>query len=256
VITDANSVPSGTVLETEVRIVGAGAAGVTLAREFINSPFRVMLLESGGMEYEQETQDLYDSENVGRALDSLTTGRFRLFGGTTNFWGGWCLPYDAIDFEARDGQPYSGWPFPKSHLDPWYQRAQEVCQLGPYDYRLSSWGITPDKVPAPFAGPDFECKVVQMSGVRFGRVYGPELRVAPRVTVNLHANAFNFDAGESEAEVRELSVKTLSGNNFKVRARIYIAGRSVFPTGGTNNPILTIVTLALRLANHVTKQLA
>ena len=41
---DARSVPPGTVFETEVCIVGAGAAGITLAREFINSGFRVALL--------------------------------------------------------------------------------------------------------------------------------------------------------------------------------------------------------------------
>jgi choline dehydrogenase-like flavoprotein len=29
----------------------------------------------------------------------------------------------------------------------------------------------------------------------------------------------------------------------------------VFPTGGANNPTLTIVALALRLANHIKQQL-
>jgi cation diffusion facilitator CzcD-associated flavoprotein CzcO len=36
-IIDARSVPGGTVLETVVCIIGAGAAGITLAREFIGS---------------------------------------------------------------------------------------------------------------------------------------------------------------------------------------------------------------------------
>ena len=39
-------------------------------------------------------------------------------------------------------------------------------------------------------------------------------------------------------------------------ANLYIAGSSVFPTGGANNPTLTIVALALRLADHVKQQLA
>ena len=61
--------------------------------------------------------------------------------------------------------------------------------------------------------------------------------VAPRVTVYLHANAFNFDAGENDAEIRELSVKTLSGNNFTVRARIY-----VLATGGIENARLLLAS--------------
>lgn len=105
-------------MDTDVCIVGGGGAGITLAREFINSPFRVVLLESGGMEYEQETQDLYQGQSIGRTFEDLTASRLRYFGGTTNHWGGWCLPLDPIDFEPRDDLPYHGWPFPRSHLDP------------------------------------------------------------------------------------------------------------------------------------------
>jgi choline dehydrogenase-like flavoprotein len=39
-------------------------------------------------------------------------------------------------------------------------------------------------------------------------------------------------------------------------ANLYIAGSSVFPTGGASNPTLTIVALALRLAAHLKQQLA
>ena len=236
-ITDARSVPAGTVLDAEVCIVGAGAAGITLARAFMGSPFRVLLLESGGMEYEQATQDLYEGQIVGRKLEDLTLSRLRYFGGTTNHWGGWCLPLDPIDFEPRDGFSYHGWPFSKSHLDPWYRRAQAVCQLGPYDYRPSSWGIPPDEIPQPFAGPDFDCKILQENWLRFGPVYAPALRQAKNVSVYLHANAFNFDAGENDAAVKELAVKTLAGNHFAVRARIYVVA-----CGGIENARLLLAS--------------
>lgn len=235
-IVDARSVPAGTTVETEVCIVGAGAAGISLAREFIAAPFRVVLLESGGMDYEPETQDLYESQSIGRSFEVMGS-RLRYFGGTTNHWGGWCLPLDAIDFETRDHFPNHGWPFPKSHLDPWYQRAQEVCQLGRYDYRPSNWGIAASETPPPFAGPDFETKILQENWLRFGPVYAPALRRAPRVTVYLHANAFHFDGGESDAEVKGLSVKTLAGDRFTVRARFY-----VLATGGIENARLLLAS--------------
>ena len=38
-------------------------------------------------------------------------------------------------------------------------------------------------------------------------------------------------------------------------ANLYIAGPSVFPTGGYANPILTIVALSVRLADHIKKSL-
>ncbi len=236
-IMDARSVPPGTVLEPEVCIVGAGAAGITLAREFIGSPFRVVLLESGGMHYDQRTEDLYEGQSVGRPFEDLTTCRLRYFGGTTNHWGGWCLPYDAIDFEPRDTLPYHGWPFSKPHLDPWYRRAQKVCRIGPYDYRPSHWGISPKEIPSPFSGPDFEVRILQVSSVQFGPVYAEELRRAPQLHVYLHANAFHFDAGENNAAVRELSVKTLSGIDFTVRARLYILA-----AGGIENARLLLTS--------------
>src|ERR1700691_6278104 len=129
-IIDARTLPTGTVVDTDVCIVGAGAAGITLAREFHDSPFRVALLESGGMQYEEETQDLYDGQSIGQPFPALMSDRLRFFGGTTNHWGGWCLPLDPIDFVRRDDLPYhDGWPFPQTYLEPWYRRAQAVCQL-------------------------------------------------------------------------------------------------------------------------------
>jgi choline dehydrogenase-like flavoprotein len=37
---------------------------------------------------------------------------------------------------------------------------------------------------------------------------------------------------------------------------LYVAGSSVFPAYGCSNPTLTVVALALRLADHLKKQLA
>ena len=237
-IIDARSVSPGTIIDTELCIIGAGAAGITLARECIGASFRVVLLESGGTNLDPGTQDLYEGRSVGDPFADLMMDRLRFLGGSTNHWGGWCLPFEAIDFEPRgDEFPYHGWPFSKAQLDPWYARAQEACQLGPYDYRPSRWGVPPDKVPPPFAGPDFEVRILQENPLRFGPTYAPEFRRAPRVTVYLYADAVHLDAGETEAEVGTLAVKTLSGNAFTVRARFY-----VLATGGIENARLLLAS--------------
>ena len=62
------------------------------------------------------------------------------FGGSSHRWGPYwhARPLDAIDFEAREGIPYSGWPFGRDHLTPYYERAERHFGLRPFDYALSA----------------------------------------------------------------------------------------------------------------------
>lgn len=238
-ISDARSVPAGTVIETDLCIVGGGAAGITLAREFIGSGLRAILLESGGNTFEQPTQDLYAGSIVGRPYEMFGNSRFRYFGGTTNRWGGpWCDLPTALDFQSRDDIPYSGWPFPLSSLEPWYRRAQPVFRLGPYGYSLADWGIGPTDVPEPFLGPDLHCRVLQQAPpTQFGRHYRPELRKARNVSVYLHANALRFETSSPGGPVQQVNVGVLAGGSFAVRARIFILA-----CGGIENARLLLLS--------------
>lgn len=220
---DARSVAAGTVVESDLCIVGAGAAGITLAREFLDAGLRVSVVESGALDFAADTQELYSGQSVGLPIIDLTASRLRYFGGTTNHWGGWCLPLEPIDFEVRDDLPYRGWPIDRTELDPWYAKAQEVLLLGPFDYRPASWGIQPGLIPAPFNGPHFECGLWQVSREpRLSIVYGPMLKQAPAVTVFLNANAEHLVADDAGRTVQQLGVATLSGNRFTIRSKLFV----------------------------------
>jgi choline dehydrogenase-like flavoprotein len=235
---DARSVPAGTVIETEICIVGGGAAGITVAHELVNAGHSVVLLESGAIEFKDSTQQLYAGTNIGRRyFDPADVAlRLRYLGGSSNHWGGWCAIPDELDFEVREGVPYSGWPFPRATLERWYQRAHEILQLGPYGYAPSDWGIA--DIPEPFNGPHFICEVLQLSPpTRFAEVYGPELRQASLLTVYLNANALRFNAGEGNDSVKDLSVGVLPDGRLTVRAQIY-----VLAAGGIENARLLLLS--------------
>ncbi len=228
---DARSIPDGSHITTEICVVGAGAAGITLARELNGSRLACLLLESGGLEFDAKTAELYAGEIIGRPIFDLTACRLRYFGGTTNHWGGWCLPLDPIDFETREGLPYRGWPFGRAALEPWYRRAQEVCQIGPFDYTPAHCGVVEAKLPAPFRGPHFLPRIIQQSPpTRFGSAYGPELRSSPNIIVYFYANACRFETNDAGSQVQSLSVRTLSGRGFKVNAKVFIVA-----AGGIEN---------------------
>lgn len=222
-ILDARNIPDGQVLETDVCIIGAGAAGITLAREFRNKRFRVILLESGGFEPDAETQGLYQGEIIGHAYYPLNLSRNRFFGGTTASWGGMCLPFDPIDFKKRDWVPHSGWPFELPQLEPYYRRAQEPCELGPFEYRESYWTPRRGKEPLPIDGELILPQIAQFSPpTRFGSAYREDIQRAESVTAYLYANALEIEADESVRTVQKVRVGTLSGGRFSVSAKVFV----------------------------------
>ena len=223
---DARELPSDASIEGDVCIVGGGAAGISIAREFLNTRHRVILLESGDILFNEETQNLYLGQNIGQKYWDPKDIRFRLrfFGGTTNHWGGWCAMPDPLDFEVRPDIKYSGWPFPLTNLEPWYNRAKQLCRIGPYGFALSDWGIDPSSIPPPFNGPHFNFQIVRVSKpiVRFSPVYGPSLELAQNIRIFLNANGIYFETETDNGEVTALRVATLSGKRFSVRTKLYI----------------------------------
>lgn len=114
----------------DICIVGSGAAGIVLALELLKAGKRILMLEGGGAELEERSQDPYRSEVVGLTHRGVHVGRFRAKGGTTTKWGGQILEFDVHDFEVRESIPESGWPFPKSELVPFYPTSLEDVGLG------------------------------------------------------------------------------------------------------------------------------
>ena len=82
---DSRELSGDPTLECDVCIVGAGAAGITFAREFVDTQHSVILLESGGLEFDRPTQSLYRGESTGNVFASarqyLVRSRLRYFGG-------------------------------------------------------------------------------------------------------------------------------------------------------------------------------
>lgn len=235
---DARSVAAGTVIESDLCIVGAGAAGIAMAREFVRAGLRVSVVESGSLEFDANTQELYAGQSVGMPLIDLTTSRLRFFGGTTNHWGGWCVPLDPIDFEPREGLPYRGWPIDRTVLDPWYAKAQETLLLGPFDYEPADWGIGVSEIPEPFNGPHFVCGMWQCSRQPvLAAAYGSMLKQATTVTVFLNANGVRLGTDDAGRVVQELGVATLSGNRFTIRSKMF-----VLAAGGIENARLLLAS--------------
>ena len=231
-IQDARELPDGTTVQADVCIIGSGAAGLSLAKQFLgHSSIKVLVLESGGYEADDATKALAQGTNIGRSYFPIEVARSRYFGGSTNCWAGLCLPLQAVDFEKRDYLPHSGWPITREDLNPFYSQAQTLLELGPFDYDPATWS-TDSKPPYPLDGGPLEGGLFQMSPpTRVGSKWRSEFASAQNVDVLLHANVTRLGLAPQGGRLDQLDVKTLSGTAFTVNARHY-----VLATGGLENP--------------------
>jgi choline dehydrogenase-like flavoprotein len=220
---DASTLDSESLVEGDLCIVGAGAAGIAIALEWANESRTVVLLEGGGFDLEPEVQDLYRGEIIGRAYYPMDAARLHYFGGTTGHWAGFCSPLDSIDFMERPWVPESGWPFAREELDAYYGRAHEVLELGPYGRDAAFPSRLGRNSPLPLDSRIVWTKPWQFSPpTRFGRKYREPICQATNIHLYTHANVTEILLNESQREVEELRVRTLGQLELRVRARKYV----------------------------------
>jgi choline dehydrogenase-like flavoprotein len=141
----AHTVERGARVEADICVVGTGPAGMTLLKELRGLGWRIVALESGAQTLDPDAQALCDGATISRdnyPSGALMTSRRRQLGGTANLWNDELdagqgdelvrlVELDAIDFENRAWIPYSGWPFGKSELQRFYDRAQSIVDPAP-----------------------------------------------------------------------------------------------------------------------------
>ncbi|MGV8998229.1 MAG: GMC oxidoreductase [Parvibaculaceae bacterium] len=235
---DGRQVPDGTIIDTDIAIIGAGAAGITLAKSLIDKSMSVTLIESGGFDFDPEAQALYEGESVGVPYP-METSRLRYFGGSTNHWGGWCRPMQPIDFEQRDWVPHSGWPITYEDLHPYYVRANPVVQIGPFQYNNAEWWSDNGQyAPLPLPGGEVTTRWFEYSPpTRFGWTYRDDINKAKNITTYLNSNVMEIVPTADASHVETLRVGTLSGKRFEVRPKLVILA-----TGGIENARMLLLS--------------
>jgi len=222
-LADARETLAHGAIDTDVCIIGAGPAGIVLARTLGASGVRVCLLEAGGLTADDATQALYRGRVIGLRYFQLDDCRARQFGGAANWWGGWCKAMDPINFEARSWVPNSGWPIPFSEVDRFAARTRELLQLPSEDDALAAVARDGTRRPLPLPADQIATALLQFSPlIDFSGYYRDELFAASTITTLLHANVVGIDRDPDSSAIRQVRVATLTGRRGVVRARVYI----------------------------------
>jgi len=240
-ILDAHKLADGTEIAADICIVGAGAAGITLAQALESSGAKICLLESGGLSIEEDVQALYDVDNTGYPIRENFMSRVRYFGGSCNLWAGRSMRMSPIDFEVRDWVPNSGWPIDYAQIDPWYERAEQFLRLPPHKKfvdvgQLAGIG---DQERALLGSADSEPAIATWASkpMRFGKTFKRNLKRSKNIEVYLNANVTEIVLTENSAAVTQLVVKTMDQRQMIVKARLF-----VLATGGLENARLLLTS--------------
>jgi len=221
---DARKIENNSIIKGDICIVGAGASGISIAMEWINSPYKVILLEGGGFEYDDKVQELYNGKVTGQNYFPLKSTRLHQFGGTTGLWAGACSTLDEIDFMKRDWVQYSGWPISKEDLNPYYERAHVNLDLGKFEYDLDYWRrINPLFKPLPLNDESIWNKIWHFSPPsRFGEKYESIIEKANNIYLYTYANAVNIIGNENINNITQIKVKNYAGKTHLVEAKYFI----------------------------------
>lgn len=213
-------------------------------------------------------QTLYQGELTQPMLDIdkrfLTRSRIRVFGGTTNCWGGWTRPLSTIDFDRSDMNPAWKWPITRKDLLPYYQEALQYCALDrpgypivPDDYEDPDlWpSRTDDSVaPLPSKTPYVRTAIftamngedsggVKNGSLDFQCVYGPALKAAG-VCVARDVSVRGFEVSADGSRITAANAQRIdrSGPEPRPGAKVQIQAKQfVLAVGGIEGPRLLLM---------------
>ena len=217
---DLNKSRFGNTNDTKYKfaIIGAGAAGVTIARKLAEKGHNVALMEGGEDGFTEDSQNLYKAKVVGDPYFELDHCRLRMFGGSTNCWGGLCREFENIDFQRGNFGPEFQWPIVKSDIDKYINEASDILDIDLIkgDKTLENAGLKEvffdTSPPTNFLDKYYE-------------------EIVSNKKINLFLNANLIDINVNQGKINSAIFESYKGTKININAENFI-----FCMGGIENP--------------------
>jgi choline dehydrogenase-like flavoprotein len=228
----------GTIIETDICIIGGGPAAISLALSFLNQNTKIIILAGGTWKEKSRHRALNKGviEPAG-SHEPLEENRRRVLGGGTSVWGGRCVPFDPIDFERRSWVPHSGWPITYEEVEQYFERSLQFCEAGEnnFDARVVFPGKNPEIIPGMDSDDMVSYKLERWSApTRFAYRYKHIFNSNRNIDIYLDAHVININVSNHAERVDSVTV-IINGSEIKVKA-----DKFVLAAGGIENPRLLL----------------
>jgi len=203
-------------------VIGAGAAGISVATQLARKGRSVCLAEAGKMEYSIESQGHYEGKSIGDPYFDLKATRLRLFGGSTGHWAGWCRELDPHDFEKKIASSMTAWPIKSEDLRRYSAPTAKILKI-------------PQQSADRHLNPDLNEIFFEFSPpVRFGQEYKNEISSNDNLDAFTSCNllGFQFDG----ARIENADFINYDGLKVTVRAKQF-----VLACGGIENSRILLI---------------
>lgn len=238
---DARTLSDGTALDAEIVIVGAGAAGITLALELARLGCEVLLVEGGAEDPDPDLQALHEVESTGFPMRPNYLPRVRQLGGTCNLWAGRAMRLLPEDLLARPSVPDGAWPIAYRELEALYPEAERLLGLpGPGAFEADRWLLRASEAERVLLAGGRLRPTVSLWAVRprrFFRDFRRELVAHPRLRLLLRAQACRLRQDPTGRRVVKVELRVLDGPRLAARGR-----HVVLACGGIENARLLLLS--------------
>ena len=224
-IEDLGSLGEDISVETELVVIGAGPAGIVCALEAAEHGISVVLLESGDRSFDPSVQDLTEAaEWDHRRHAPLSLSTRRQVGGTSNIWGGRCVPFDPADFASRSHLSFPAWPVSYEEIQGYFQRACDWMVCGRAVFDAAQVPNVPDAIVPGFVDDGVLGSSLERWSLptNFGHVYAKRLKRSSHVRLLTGITCTEIVCPPEGGMARHLECRTNAGSHVRVMAKAFV----------------------------------